>query len=514
MSKNSQVDLEQNQSKLSQEDDDGQECSNCTTVPENIIFLGCNHAICLKCVAHFIIEEQAETDSEIDFTEFGCKVCGEVTEFSKDIQQSLYELVDQQNGDAEEEEEEEEENSITDDSDSFLICKNHYGEQYTMYNSKSKSLYCNQCLLDARMERSDISFIKPLKKCLPEIFQNFQDLLNKANVCKNIIENKHKNYDILKENAKTQAQLVIRRFEIAADEFINRLQDQKTVLLNQLEDKSNEFIRKLEEREVNYTSSLDYFKNISTEINELHDNNENSEEEVLGYYFNNKQRIIKAIAEQQEETEDKEEKEMFEHFDVKIKEQFGNAFTQFFSESESKASGELLKISKKKKDKKPEQRELNTSQISSRMYESMHKLNLVREKPDFSRFLNQIRDQSVSKDERSLSQDLNNSRNMEQKSVKLKKSNFGIISQTNLVRQKMDKRDYNIRKKLEIDQKLRNFNVKGKRTFTNNAVRSQSKFRNTHDNFNAKFDSLQNKIKMRALKTKNMNVPKTCFNFY
>lgn len=484
----------------------GEECSNCNAIPENIIFLGCQHAVCLSCVSDI----QLSSSPTPDFSEFKCLLCGELTEFSPDIQNSLQALAEKESHKTEESDN----SQFTETGNDALVCKTHLGEEFTMFNSKKNLLYCNQCLLDERLEQGDISSVKPLKKCLPEIFQNFQDMLNQADVCKNIIENRFKNYEILKENSRNQSQVLLKRFEIAADGLISQLVEQKERLLAGLEKRTEQLVEELEAKETDYNAKIDYFNSLSSELAELNEEPDNAQEDVLGFYFGNRERIAEAIEKQDEKKEKQEEQALFNRIDTTIKTEFENSLSLYYKEVSTRLRRETTKLNKETEVKKEndEKRFMDSFCGESKMYESMARLAEQHPKPDYSRFLNQIRDQSMSKNDRSLSRDLNDSRNIEKRGKKMKKSNFGIKSSTNIVRQTMNKQDYNIQKKLEIDRKLRNFGVKKPKG--GRSVKRGKKPKGRMDSFDVKYENLQSKIRMRALKTKNENVAKTCFNFY
>lgn len=69
----------------------GSACSVCGEIPESIIFLLCDHAICIVCVARSLLEGQGPSDP--DFSEAGCPLCGVKTALSEDVQETLLEFL-------------------------------------------------------------------------------------------------------------------------------------------------------------------------------------------------------------------------------------------------------------------------------------------------------------------------------------------------------------------------------------------------------------------------------------
>lgn len=65
------------------EDYEGKECAVCKDVPDSIIFLSCNHIICLVCAARSILAE--DDNNEIDFSQIICEMCGESTVLNQEV---------------------------------------------------------------------------------------------------------------------------------------------------------------------------------------------------------------------------------------------------------------------------------------------------------------------------------------------------------------------------------------------------------------------------------------------
>lgn len=62
---------------------EGKECAVCKDVPESIIYLSCEHIVCLVCAAKAILSN--EDQDEIDFSQILCPICGESTVLSKEV---------------------------------------------------------------------------------------------------------------------------------------------------------------------------------------------------------------------------------------------------------------------------------------------------------------------------------------------------------------------------------------------------------------------------------------------
>lgn len=97
---------------LEMESYEGKECSVCKDVPESIIYLSCEHIICLVCAAKAILYN--ESQEEIDISQIICLICGESTGLSQEVQKTLCEFITEENlqlnnaGEASENSEEEE----------------------------------------------------------------------------------------------------------------------------------------------------------------------------------------------------------------------------------------------------------------------------------------------------------------------------------------------------------------------------------------------------------------------
>lgn len=83
------------------------ECDICSDIPDSIIYLSCEHIVCLVCAAKLIFSEK-EMD-ELDFSEITCGVCKEITTLSEEVQETLIEFLNSEDMGGEEDEDEEQE---------------------------------------------------------------------------------------------------------------------------------------------------------------------------------------------------------------------------------------------------------------------------------------------------------------------------------------------------------------------------------------------------------------------
>jgi hypothetical protein len=228
---------------------------------------------------------------------------------------------DEENKESSRNEMEEQEESVKNSELSLAFaCQKHISEEYSYYNPKNRRLYCSRCLLSENLE-CDMEYIKPLKKCFPEILQNFQDMLNEVEVNKNLIENKKKDFEIRKENCKAKVYSLYKKFEINVDEIIEELQDFKKKYLKDFEEKGEILVDTVQKQEKLLNEKYDYFSAILEQVNNLKKNSSEPEEEIFSFFFANQEKIFQNLKEQkQSETEiEFKEKNIFKEFREKIK---------------------------------------------------------------------------------------------------------------------------------------------------------------------------------------------------
>ena len=554
----------------------GKECTMCHYVPESIIFLSCEHIVCLVCAAKLILSENEEKD--LDFSEVKCGICGETTDLSKEVQETLLEFLnngnfefesdeevdkqsekeleeeedendgetikeeeqsesnrgvdedeeeeeDREENESNRDEEEEEENAeeeterseLNSDFSVSFACQNHVGEEYTFYNTKSKTLYCNQCLLNEKMNQACMDSVKPLKKCFPEILQNFQEMLNKVEVCKNLLDNKHKSFEIRKNNAKTQSLSFIKKFEIETDELIDQLQETKQSLMKKLETNNEALISQLDDQESNYEAKIDYFNAIMEQINNFKQNSNNPEEEIFSFFFANQEKIYEALDEENKDTVDKAEKTVFREFEEKIKFEYNSLLKMNYQTAISKTESYLSKLNQKmpvmvtQPNRTNQRNSIRNShrtnqentQNTSRVYNNLVNEN-GKDKPDFSKFLQKIRQQSISFKERPISTENEKQRenNSYNKSVLnwWKRENTNSRNTSNYFNKTMEKGRYNAQKKLELEKKLKMFEFRSKKDEFFQSTNTTVNFRKNKDSLSNKLEHLRNQLKMRSMK--------------
>ena len=189
-----------------------------------------------------------------------------------------------------EDEEYEEEEEASGMLGSFM-CSRHPEEEYTYYDPETKNLYCSQCLISEGTIRDNLSGIKSLKKCLPEILRNFHDMLNQVEVTKSLLENKRKDFEIRKEGVKVQAASQSKKMELAYDELLDFVQEQKMKSLKALEDKNDTFLNELEGKEQTIEERIGFLSEIVDEVNGFREKSQSPEEELFLFFFANQNRI-------------------------------------------------------------------------------------------------------------------------------------------------------------------------------------------------------------------------------
>lgn len=70
-----------------------------------------------------------------------------------------------------------------------------------------------------------MNFLKSLKKCYPDILQNFQDLVSKVETNKNLLENKKKDLEIRRENCRSEAMSHYKKLELQFNELYDIMEN-------------------------------------------------------------------------------------------------------------------------------------------------------------------------------------------------------------------------------------------------------------------------------------------------
>lgn len=361
-----------------------------------------------------------------------------------------------------------------------------------------------------------MEFVKPLKKCFPEILQNFQDMLNKVEVCKSLLENKHKNFEIRKQNSKTQSLSIVKKFDIITNELIDQLKDFKNSAKKKLEVTGENLIAQLNEKESDYETKIDYFNLILEQINDFKQNSENPEEEIFSFFFANQVKINEALDEERQEDEDKAEKSVFSDFKKKLQKEYDELLRQNYQNAFDKSKGYLTKLNEIKSiisnnrvrtigndtmnDSYRSNRQV--TQNSSRFY-NPEKLQEQKEKPNYSKFIQRIRQQSASFKERPASFDPERIKQMA-----FSNSKTGFVNNNNSPRKinpphfnrTIDKRSFAFQKKIDLEKKLKLFEFKSRKEEFLQGGNTVSNFRRNKDSLSIKLEQLKNQLKTRALR--------------
>ena len=414
-------------------------------------------------------------------------------------------------------EQESERSELNSDFSVSFACQLHVGEEYTFYNTKTKTLFCNQCLLNAKMNQSSMDSIKPLKKCFPEILQNFQEMLNRVEVCKNLLENKHKSFEIRKNNAKTQSLSYIKKFEIETDELIDQLQEQRQALLKKFETQNETLFNQLDDKESNYEAKIDYFNAIMEQINSFKQDSENPEEEIFSFFFANQEKIHEALDEENSSNAEKEERVIFRDFEEKIKTEYNGLLKLNYQNTITKTESYLFKLNQKMptmvtQQSRPQQRH-SIQRTQRTNQENTHNTSRVlnnqvteneKGRPNYSKFLQKIRQQSISLKERPAS--IDNEKQKDSSSYNRSVLNWWKKEQTNArntssyFNQTMEKGRYNVQKKVELEKKLKLFEFRSKKDDFFQSTNTTVHFRKNKDSLSSKLEHLRNQLKMRSLK--------------
>jgi len=507
----------------------GKECALCGYIPERIIYLSCDHIICLVCTTKLIISESEEKD--IDFSEVHCGVCGESTQLSKEVQETLLEFLnsgefqlnsenedddeeeeedeeaDERNesknkndsddekfkkndeDDEEEDEEENEENNEEDDKEDEeqdeqneskedfagnFGCQLHDGEEYAYYNPNTRTLYCTQCLLNSKLQHQDLSGFKPLKKCFPEILQGFQDMINEVEVCRNLLENKHKDFEIRKENSKSKCQSYIRKFEIAIEELIDYLQEQKNRMSQDLEKKLEDKLNAEEKGESSIETRVDYFNAIVDQISGFKQG-DNPEEEIFGFFFANQEKIYAALQEEKEHKN--QDNQPFKDFEISVKDEHDRAINKFYEQTVKK----IQKINEQYVPYKTQHVPILLTEETKRNIEG-----------NFSHFIQKIRQQSTSLNERPSS--IDREKIMSKSKFNWNEQQTKDLTNNNFLNRTMDRSTV---QKLEIEKKLKLLDFRSRKDEYIQSVNTVTNFRKPKDSISTKLELLKQQLKTK-----------------
>lgn len=106
------------------------------------------------------------------------------------------------------------------DSEKFsFACEIHPGEEYVYYQSSRQRLLCAHCLL-TEVDPATIGEIRSIKKCLPEIANDFQSVLDKIDLRTKLLQNKRFDFEIRREHSRKESAEQLKRLEMNIDEII------------------------------------------------------------------------------------------------------------------------------------------------------------------------------------------------------------------------------------------------------------------------------------------------------
>ena len=415
-----------------------------------------------------------------------------------------------------------------------IYCSIHYNDEYSYYNLETKKLYCSQCLLSCVESREESENIRPIKKCLPNILQHFQDMLSEIQITQSFIQNKSKDLEIRKESYISHCSSVSKKFEFEINEFIEKLEEFKKKGIDSLETKTNTLIEELNDKQKGFNDKIRYFDSVINSVEKIKSQNYNSEEDIFKFFFKHQNQIIKELSTKDQIEFDNKQQTNFSRFSTTLNSEEKNILLSslgdmknYISDYLTKHKNEVPKIKQESKsdpfhcsvDKK------NTFQIDSEDNKST-RFNIESKLSQLQQFKNSIfksekneisfKDQISGKGDKYmvLSNPLPNSyrfsksidnqkytRIMESSS-NLKYENFNNFdenkSKQNFAKKSLFTKDlykvnYNEEKKNEIERKLKLFDIKGRKEDTMNSTRTVTNFKlSANDPFN-KYSLVANK---------------------
>ena len=117
----------------------------------------------------------------------------------------------------------------------------------------------------------DMNHVKSLKKSLPEILHTFQDMVNRVEMTKNLLENRKSDMEIRKESCRTQAVSYYKKFELAFNDLYDILDNHKSQFLKQFEDKTESVLENLQ-NDSKTQDKLGYYNNVIESVSDLKKN--------------------------------------------------------------------------------------------------------------------------------------------------------------------------------------------------------------------------------------------------
>lgn len=342
----------------------GKECAMCHSVPESIVYLSCDHIVCLMCVAKLLLGSQRE-GREVDFSEVQCGLCEQTTILSKEVQETLLEFLNsaenqdenqadsqqdaEGDGDLDQKESDEQAESAVEEQPPSLrkskgkhnasvseahsqsqsqvsekaggfafVCETHPGEEFVYYYAAKQRLLCAHCLL-TEVSPHAIGEVRPIKKCLPEIMNDFQSLFAKTELRSQLLLNRKRDLEIRREHAKKESADALKRLELALDDLAELAQELKVRARKEFETNVEGIFAEVTPLEEGIDERLNYFGSVVESVQNIKDNSENAEEEFFSFFFANQDKIKQALAEEEGEVREGEKSKSYDLFASKAK---------------------------------------------------------------------------------------------------------------------------------------------------------------------------------------------------
>jgi len=386
---------------------------------------------------------------------------------------------DENDEDAENDEGDEQENSKEEEDDftTSFGCQVHDGEEYSYYNPITRTLFCTQCLLDSKLQNTDLSGFKPLKKCFPEILQGFQDMINEVEVCRNLLDNKRKDFEIRKDNAKSQCQSYIRKFELAVDELIDSLQEQKVRISQNLENKLESVLSAQDTQEGSIDTRVEYFNAIIDQIGGFKQG-DSPEEEIFGFFFANQEKIYSALHE--EKTYKDDERQPFREFEASVKAEHDHALDDFYTQTMDR----IHKVSEQFRPK----REVH---VQPTYVEDSKKIT---SDGNFSHFIQKIRQQSATLKDKPLTSEDDKQMSRSRFNWNDRQSKEKINTSTHFFNKTMDRSTV---QKIDIEKKMKLLDFRTRKEDYIQNVNTINNFRKGKDSITSKLDELKAQLRSR-----------------
>ena len=239
--------------------------------------------------------------------------------------------------------------SMNSTSQNFVLdmsCSIHISEKYHYYDPIKQKLFCPQCLIEFQFTKNDLSVLKPFKKCLPEILQNFQELITDVELTRSLLENKKKDFEIRQDSTRAQTYSTIKRVELIIDEFSSLLEELKNNAQREIENKSLEFEKDLKVTENKLNEQINYFGNIIEDISNKKQHEDNSEHEIFKYLLDHQLNIVNEINNNNKNQSFYDTSKQFSDFNDKLKNNQNQVIKKILEEIQKKTNALFTDICK------------------------------------------------------------------------------------------------------------------------------------------------------------------------